>query len=388
MRVTGSIRIGVCAGAALCVCWTGPQAQPEPVPVPGVIIAHRAASTENYIGSPSLAVLPDGSYVASHDFFGPGPDGNTVVVYRSEDRGATWRESARFPDFWANLFVHRGALYCMGVSREHGHVVIRRSDDGGRSWTEPVDGRSGLLLADAKYHTAPVPMVVHRGRLWRAFEDAEGPGGWGSHFRAFVMSAPLESDLLRADSWSRTNSLPGDPEWLMGQFGGWLEGNVVVAPDGRLLNLLRVEVPSQPERAAVAEVDTDAGVLRFRPREGFLELPGAAKKFTIRHDPVSDLYWSIVNYVPPEFADNHPGETRNTVALVSSPDLLDWTVRRILIQHPEVKFHGYQYWDWLILGADILAVSRTAHDDGLGGARNFHDANFLTFHRIEGFRQP
>ena len=73
MRVTGSIRIGVCAGAALCVCWTGPQAQPEPVPVPGVIIAHRAASTENYIGSPSLAVLPDGSYVASHDFFGPGP---------------------------------------------------------------------------------------------------------------------------------------------------------------------------------------------------------------------------------------------------------------------------------------------------------------------------
>ena len=63
-------------------------------------------------------------------------------------------------------------------------------------------------------------------------------------------------------------------------------------------------------------------------------------------------------------------------------------MRRILIQHPEVKFHGYQYWDWLILGADILAVSRTAHDDGLGGARNFHDANFLTFHRIEGFRQP
>jgi len=38
-------------------------------------------------------------------------------------------------------------------------------------------------------------------------------------------------------------------------------------------------------------------------------------------------------------------------------------------------------------GADIIAVSRAAHDNGLGGANDFHDANFLSFHRIVNFRQ-
>ena len=27
------------------------------------------------------------------------------------------------------------------------------------------------------------------------------------------------------------------------------------------------------------------------------------------------------------------------------------------------------------------------YDDGLGGAHNAHDANYITFHRIYGFRQ-
>ena len=40
--------------------------------VPGVIIDYSPAETGKYIGSPSMAVLPNGDYVASHDFFGPG----------------------------------------------------------------------------------------------------------------------------------------------------------------------------------------------------------------------------------------------------------------------------------------------------------------------------
>ena len=38
-------------------------------------------------------------------------------------------------------------------------------------------------------------------------------------------------------------------------------------------------------------------------------------------------------------------------------------------------------------GDDLLVASRTAYDDGLGGARRAHDANYLTFHRIPVFRQ-
>jgi hypothetical protein len=34
----------------------------------------------------------------------------------------------------------------------------------------------------------------------------------------------------------------------------------------------------------------------------------------------------------------------------------------------------------------LVAVSRTACDDVEGGARNYHDANFLTLHRVKDFR--
>ncbi len=82
-----------------------------------------------------------------------------------------------------------------------------------------------------------------------------------------------------------------------------------------------------------------------------------------------------------------PGAIRNTLALTTSPDLLHWTVRAILLTHPDVKKHGFQYADWQFDGDDIIAVSRTASDDGLGGANNYHNANFLTFHRWENFRE-
>jgi hypothetical protein len=48
---------------------------------------------------------------------------------------------------------------------------------------------------------------------------------------------------------------------------------------------------------------------------------------------------------------------------------------------------GFQYADWLFDGDDLIAVVRTAFDDADGGADSFHNANFLTFHRIRNFRE-
>jgi hypothetical protein len=42
--------------------------------------------------------------------------------------------------------------------------------------------------------------------------------------------------------------------------------------------------------------------------------------------------------------------------------------------------------DWVVEGEDLLFVSRTAHDEA-GGPRNSHDANHITFHRIQDFRK-
>jgi hypothetical protein len=54
--------------------------------------------------------------------------------------------------------------------------------------------------------------------------------------------------------------------------------------------------------------------------------------------------------------------------------------------HPERQRHGFQYVDWLFDGDDLVVVSRTAFDDVEGGAHDYHDANYLTFHRVKDFR--
>jgi len=83
----------------------------------------------------------------------------------------------------------------------------------------------------------------------------------------------------------------------------------------------------------------------------------------------------------------NPERTRNTQALCSSKDLINWEVRKIVLQHPDMTRHGFQYVDWQFEGRDIIFVSRTAYDDGVGGANNQHDANYMTFHRIKRYRK-
>jgi hypothetical protein len=201
-----------------------------------------------------------------------------------------------------------------------------------------------------------------------------------------MMSAPADADLLEASNWTRTPSLGRDPSWLEGEFRGWLEGNAVAGPDGHVVNILRVANRSPHERVAMIHIADDGKTAAFDPARDFIDFPGGAKKFTIRFDSQSKLYWSLVNYVPPAYVAENPDRIRNTVALASSPDLHTWTVRCVLLHHPDVKVHAFQYLDWQFDGEDLVAVSRTAYDDGVGGANSYHNADFLTFHRFPHFR--
>lgn len=353
-------------------------------PPPGIVIAHTPAGSGVYIGSPSLALLPDGTYVAGHDDFGPGSAADTTTLFQSPDRGQSWTKWATVSgQYWSTLFVHHGDLYLIGTSQEYGDVVLRRSRDGGRTWTQPQDGRSGLLLTGGQYHCAPVPVVAHAGRIWRAMERREPPVGWAEHFSAFVLSVPEEADLLDARQWRVTQSLRYNLRW---PFCGWLEGNVVVTPSGDLVDMLRTDARGE-EVAAAVQIGGDGRTLRFNPPTDLVQMPGACKKFTIRYDSASRRYWSLTNHVPRPAPGDVPGAIRNTLALVCSSDLKDWEARSVLLHHPDPLRHGFQYADWHFDGEDIVAVVRTAYDDGQGGAHNFHDANFLTFHRVPHFRE-
>jgi hypothetical protein len=369
-----------------CVCF----AQNNP---PGVVVSHISKETGKYIGSPGMCVLPDGSYLASHDEFGPKSSefrSAQTRIFLSKDRGGSWIQIATIDgQFWSNLFVHNGIVYVMGPNKHHGNFNIRRSDDGGYTWTIPYHSKNGLILP-GEYHTAPMPMVIHNGRIWRALEYATAPTTkWGQRYSAMMISAPVNSDLLNADNWSKTNYLMYDSTYLNGAFNAWLEGNAVVGPKGEMLDILRVDAPSrEDEYAAIVKISKNGKKATFDPETGFIKLPGGSKKFTIRYDEKSQRYWMLSNYVKPEFrGKGNPAGVRNTQALCSSTDLQNWTVHKIVLEHPDVKYHGFQYVEWLFEGDDIIFLSRTAFDDETGGARNNHDANFLTFHRIKDFRK-
>jgi hypothetical protein len=72
---------------------------------------------------------------------------------------------------------------------------------------------------------------------------------------------------------------------------------------------------------------------------------------------------------------------------MTSRNLRDWKIRKIVLYHPEISKHGFQYPHFVFDGDDIIFLSRTAYDDGQGGADNQHNANYITFHRINDFRK-
>lgn len=359
---------------------------------PGVIVNHISKETGKYIGSPSICILPDGTYVASHDEFGPKSSefrSARTRVFRSKDKGETWEKISEIDgQFWSNLFVHKGELFIMGTNKHHGNFVLRKSTDKGYTWSIPYNKNNGLIL-EGEYHTAPMPMLIHNGRIWRALEYATAPTTqWGKRYSAMMISAPVNSDLMKADNWRKTNYLPYDSTYLNGTFGAWLEGNAVVGPNGNVLDILRVAVPAGSEEyAAIVEISKNGKKASFDPNTGFVRMPGGSKKFSIRYDEKSERYWTLANYVLPQFKDMNPASVRNVQALCSSRDLRNWQVHEILLEHPEVKYHGFQYLDWVFDGDDILYLSRTAFDDETGGANNNHDANYLTFHRLKNFRE-
>ncbi len=347
--------------------------------VPGVVIDHLPGANRDYVGSPSIVILPDGKYIASHDVFGGGPLPEHTHVFESGDRGKSWQKVAELDSlFWPTLFIDNGALYLFGATREYGRMSVRRSDDGGHTWT-PTE--RGILLEEDGFHCASVPVQVFKGRLWKGMERNVPATSWGN-FQSFVASAPVGADLLDPKSWSFTPRLTYDrAQWKPGST--WLEGNVVIDPEGQLWNILRVN-PGD-DRAAMYRVGDD-GKTADSTSVKFIELPGAAKKFNIRFDPETKLYYTFTNYALPENQEKHRG-ARNSQVLLSSPNLTDWTIRGLVLYHPDVEKHAFQYLDWQFDGNDIVIASRTAYADGLGGAHRAHDANLLTFHRLKKFRK-
>lgn len=355
----------------------------------GVVVNHIPASSQKYLGSPAICMLPDGRIFVSNDYFGPKSterDAAVTDIFVSEDGGESFTKvSSVKGQFWSSLFARNNTLYLLGTYRAHGNVVIRKSDDFGRTWSVPCHPKNGLI-AEGEYHTAPVPVLEYKGRIWRAFEYATAREPvWPERYSAVVFSAPANSDLLDASNWRKSTVLPSEKPQLDGKFRGWLEGNVVYDKAGKsLVDILRVHAPSEKnEYCAKVRISSNGRKLSFTPDKDIIPFPGGSKKFTIRYDESTGKYWTLSNVTDPDSLGGIQNDrVRNRLALCCSEDLVGWTVTRVIMEHPDCLNHGFQYADWIFDGNDILAVIRTSFEDEEGQAQNYHNSNYIVFKRI------
>jgi len=307
--------------------------------------------------------------------------------------------------------VHDGGLYLLanrrgelttGASGRETHggptkardIVITRSDDGGRSWLEPV------TLFEGSFWNTPTGYAVVNGFMYRAFDipdagaDEDAVGGSNA-----VVAGDLSGDLLDPASWRLSSPVkyPGAPESLSrglypDRLGRWLEPNVVcVRGRLRVLSRVRLDGLSTANMCAVCDLDDDGETLSYRFAQ-FHPMPGGQCKFYIIRDEVSDLFWAPVN-IPSNSQDMEwgerakargfhqgPGNERRFLMLVYSLDALNWFQAGCIAMSTD-PLQSFHYAAPLIDGDDLVILSRTSKD-----APNQHDSELVTFHRVEDFR--
>ncbi len=340
--------------------------------VPGTVInyLHPAdpayAFSGSYLCSPTLVRLPSGALLASMDLFGHATPQNLELLFRSDDDGKTWRYvTDLMPCFWGRLFLHRGALYMLGLSNEYGDVLIGRSDDEGRTWGTPtVLLRGSACTRERGCHRAPMHLMTYRGRLWTTLEY----GAWGKkRFSVGALSVPEDADLLDAASWTVTGFSEIDPAWFgepEGTFFGAIEGNLVEGPDGGLYSLMRCR-KGQALLFRLHADDPDAA-------PEFVQVVN----FDMAHSKCEVYRRADGSYLA---VGNRP-PLRNILSMYTSRDLIHWKFWRDIENRGKMdpQKTAFQYPTVFEENNTLYLVSRTAYN----GADNFHDSNFTTFYRV------
>ncbi len=315
--------------------------------------------------SPCIVRLPSGVLLASMDFYRKAGPQNLTIICRSEDDGETWRYvTDLYPCYWGKMFWHKNKLYMLSISSEYGDVLIGSSEDEGITWSEPkVLFRGSTNCMASGNHRGACIVTKHNGRLWTSLEY----GAWHSGiFLNAVLSIDEDDDLLDAKNWTRSDFFAPDPAWKK-EYSviGAIEGNVIAAPDGCLVNVLRF---GNSNKALMLKIDP------FNPEEApsfykLIEFPMGHSKFEIiRHE--DGTYYAIGNR----------GKHRNILSVYASRDLENWEFKKDLINCEDysTEVTAFQYPSVILENDELLVLSRTAWN----GASTFHDANYITFHRF------
>ncbi|MBP3269177.1 MAG: exo-alpha-sialidase [Bacteroidales bacterium] len=373
-----------------------------------VTIAESPAPDSVFLYTPGIVEGFDGRLVVSVDYGGPGTSvldgsksdfgdyktGNQIRVLLSDDEGKTWRETpARIPMMHEILFKAGKSLYMIGHS---GRLLITRSDDNGETWSEP-----SVLCPEPRWHQSCAPVDIHDGKVTLVYEKWVSDGHPWPGVGPVLMQARVDDDLTEASNWkfsdlynpdedmeaSRPSGIPlTDPGKA-----GILETNVIRVHDEKnpfydptgksVVLMMRASVGIPDIGVMMKGVERPDGSLAVEKltRNGremyFAHIPGADLKFYVVYDPESRLYWLLHSQMDGRM------NYRRRLALSYSPDLLKWTFAGLVAVGPADNAARH-YASMIIHGDDLLIVSRSGDER----ARNSHDGNLVTFHRVKNFR--
>ena len=407
MRFRGlGILIAALTASVLTSCRTG--GKDSHIVASEVVIAESPAPDSVFLYTPGIVEGFDGRLVVSVDYGGPGTSvldgsrsdfgdyksGNQIRILLSDDNGKTWREtSARIPMMHEILFKAGKSLYMIGHS---GRLLITRSDDNGETWSEP-----SVLCPEPRWHQSCAPVDIHDGIITLVYEKWVSDGHPWPGVGPVLMQAKVDDDLTEASSWkfsdlynpdedmeaSRPSGIPlTDPGKA-----GILETNVIRVyddknpfydPSGKsVVLMMRASVGLPDIGVMMRGVEKPDGSLAVEKltKNGremyFAHIPGADLKFYVVYDPESRLYWLLHSQMDGRM------NYRRRLALSYSPDLLKWTFAGLVAVGPADNAARH-YASMIIHGDDLLIVSRSGDER----ARNSHDGNLVTFHRVKDFR--
>lgn len=371
------------------------------------VIATSPCTDSIFLYTPGIVEGFDGRFVVSVDYGGPGTfkldgptsdfgdykAGNQIRVLLSDNRGRSWYDSgARIPMMHEILFKAGSSLYMIGHS---GRLLITRSDDNGVTWSEPT-----VLCPEPRWHQSCTAVDIYNGKVTLVYEKWVADGHPWPGVGPVLMQADEGADLTLRENWRFSELYNPDADMEAAR----PSGIPVVGPGhaGMLeTNVVRIHNESSPfydpnSVVLMARASTgwpDIGVMlkgsvlpdgslkigRLHKNEGdvlFTHIPGGDLKFHVLYDAESGLYWLLHSQIDGRM--NH----RRRLALSYSPDLIRWTFAGLVAVGPSDNAARH-YATMIISGSDLFVVSRSGDER----ARNAHDGNLVTFHRVKNFRK-
>lgn len=438
LRSTQPLRLLAIActlSAASFASWAGPI---RPLAQDHVVVGESPAPGEVPLYSPTILRLDTGRLVAGYtraseksEKYGKSAE----VLLTSDDRGQTWTKRAELPSLQGRVFAAGKSLYYVSTGAG---MPISRSDDQGITWSLPV-----LLTAkDKVWQQTPANVWHTRGHVYFAFERRNKIiDTWGPSEKALVLLRAKETDdLTRPQAWTFSSELvfsdvvPGVRENKVGleYFGvpffpqnyptrqevsksprrtmppiGWVEPGVVQImdpdhvwhdPSGHTFHIVArahtggtgfaclTKVVEQPDGSMTMSLEQAPSGKKML----YVPMPGGQLRFHLSYDAKTKLYWLLGSQAtdsmtrPDRMAKERfdlPYNERQRLVLHFSRNLVDWCFAGLVakVDSPKASRH---YASMDIDGDDLVILSRSGDER----AKNAHEGNLITFHRVRNFR--